>query len=190
MSDTWGSDLSFGATNAGQTAEPMQGAEVPPAAAPSFGTAIKNILPGPQYRAPDPKATALDQTADILQQRVERANQIATNPLLQIFNPEGVSAARNFVPQATEKLQQIKVQKAQMQANRTEAETMGLAPGEVPDEATREVRIQVAQQKALKGDLRSWKGMMSASEESRKAAEAIQDQVFEVAGTHLNGESD
>lgn len=153
-----------------------------PGSGSTFGAGLRSLIPGPNYRAPDPAASALDQTADTLQQRIERANNIATNPILQFFNPEGAVAARNFVPQATEMLQKIKQQKAGMQAARTQADTLGLAPGEVPDEASMADRVAVAQSKALKGDLRVWKGLQAVDP---KAAEAIQDQVHEAAAGHL-----
>lgn len=162
------------------------GADVPSQASgsegPSFGDRLRDILPGPHYRAPDPQQSALDQTADTLQQRIERANQIAANPLLQFFNPEGVTAARNFVPAATEQLQKIRTQKAQMQANRTQAATLGLDPGEVPDEATQADRVQVAQSKALQGNLQVFRGLQAVDP---KSAEAIQDQVHNVVAGHL-----
>lgn len=195
MSDTWGSGLDFsGAADGGKPVDlvpqpsavprdPQPGPPPEPGPMQSFGQAFRNMLPGPQYNAPDPQASALDQTADTIQQRVKRANEIATNPLLQIFAPEGVQRAREFIPQATEKLQAIRKQKAEMQSNRTEAANMGLAPGEVPDEADRTARLAAASARALKGDITAWKGMRVYDE---KAAEAIQDRVFEAAGGHLN----
>lgn len=191
---TFGGGLTFpGGDNATQTQAPETiGADVPsnfqgPAAAPapsgqSFGAGISRVLPGPHYRAPDPEATALDQTADTLNQRIQRANTVATNPILQFFNPEGVAAARDFVPKATEQLQKIRAQKADMQANAVQAQTLGLAPGEVPDEASMADRVAVAQSKALKGDLRVFKGLQAVDP---KSAEAIQDQVHEVVAGHL-----
>lgn len=154
----------------------------PPVSMPSFGDGLRKIIPGPNYRAPDPEQSALDQTADTLQQRIKRANEVATNPLLQLFNPEGVQKARDFVPQATEMLQKIKAQKSAIQAGRTQAETLGLAPGEVADEATVADRVTVAQAKALKGDLNAFKGLQAVDP---KAAEAIQDRVYETTAGHL-----
>jgi len=148
-----------------------------------FGSAVRDILPGPNYKAPDPQLSPLDQTADTLQQRINRANSIAANPMLQFFNPEGVQAARNFVPAATEKLQQIRTQQAAIKAGRQQAETLGLHPGEVADEATQADRVEVAKARALKGDLRVFKGLQAVDS---KAAEAIQDQVQEVAASHLS----
>lgn len=153
-----------------------------PAEPPSFGSSLRNMLPGPHYNAPDPQATALDQTSDMLQQRIQRANAVATNPLLQLFNPEGVQAARNFVPQATEALQKIKTQQADMVANRQQAASLGLAPGEVADEASQADRLEAAKARALKGDLTVFKGIQAIAP---KEAEAIQDQVHEVVAGHL-----
>jgi len=148
----------------------------------SFGSSIRGFLPGPSYTAPDPKATALDQAADVLQQRADRAAKIATNPLLQLFNPEGVEKARQFVPAAAEQLQKIKAQKADMAANRQQAANLGLAPGEVADEASMADRVEVAKTKALAGDLTVFKGLQAVDP---KAAEAIQDQVYEKVGSHV-----
>lgn len=199
MSDTsFGSGLNFDA-NAGATsadvplATPVNAPPAPVVTAPPdpgtkpasgggiFGSGI-GVGFFPNYRAPDPEATALDQTADTLTQRIKRANEISTNPLAQVFAPEDVEKARAFIPAATEQLQKIRTQKADMAAGRTQAEVLGLSPGEAPDEATQADRIQVAQAKALKGDLRTFKGLQAVDP---KAAEAIADQVYEVTATHL-----
>jgi hypothetical protein len=147
-----------------------------------FGSALRSVLPGPNYNAPDPQMTALDQTADTLQQRIKRANEIATNPMLQFFSPDGVQRARDFVPAATEKLQQIRTQQAAIKAGKQQAATLGLEPGEVADEATQADRVEVAKARALTGDLKVFKGLQAVDP---KAAEAIQDQVHEVAAAHL-----
>jgi len=137
---------------------------------------------GTRYTTPDPNTSPLDQTADLLKQRVERANQIGTNPFAQFFAPEQARAARDFVPAAVEKLQTIEKQKADIAAGRQQAETMGLAPGEVSDQATKEDRITVAQARALKGDLKAFQGLQAVEP---KAAEAIQDQVHSAVAAHL-----
>ncbi len=192
MSDsTFGAN--FGAGGEGAASSSMDAPQLPPsspapvasAAAPQqsspslFGS---NLTLGPSYRAPNPQDTALDQTADTLQQRIQRANSVATNPILQFFNPEGVAAARNFVPQATEQLQKFRAQKADMQANAVQAQTLGLNPGEVPDEASMADRVAVAQQKALSGNLQVFKGLQAVDP---KSAEAIQDKVHEAVAGHL-----
>lgn len=147
-----------------------------------FGKGMARIMGAPDYRAPDPQMSALDQTADTLQQRIQRANQIASNPLLQFFSPEGVQKAREFVPAATEKLQQIKTQQAAILAGKQQAATLGLAPGEVANEATMADRVEAAKARALRGDLKVFKGLQAVDP---KTAEAIQDQVHEVAAAHL-----
>src|SRR5207237_10004668 len=80
-----------------------------------FGSSLANMLPGAHYTPPDPASSALDQSAGLLQQRIDRAGKIATNPIAQLFAPEQVQAARDFVPQATEQLRTIQQQKAQEQ---------------------------------------------------------------------------
>jgi hypothetical protein len=101
-----------GSTPAADAVPPVQPTASAAPGQSSFGSAL-NIMKGPQYSAPDPKTSALDQTATTLQQRIDRANQIATNPVLQFFNPEGVQKARDFVPQATEELLKLRQQKQQ-----------------------------------------------------------------------------
>ena len=124
MSDTYGAGLNFATIGPGASAPPaapldispqidnsgalpaggiqIQSAPVSPTPAPTppaqptFGSSL-NLL-GPNYNAPNPAETALDQSADLLQQRIARAGQIATKPLAQFFAPEQVQAARDFVP--------------------------------------------------------------------------------------------
>lgn len=187
MADEFGAGLAsfFGADAPADVAAPQaapQPATDASGALHTFGQGLNRLMNGPSYHAPDPEMTPLDQTADVLQQRVKRANDIAANPLLQVFNPEGVAKARAFVPQATEQLQKIRQQKADMIANRTEAQTLGLAPGQVPDEASRADRVAVAQSEALKGNLRVFKGLQAVDP---TAAAAIQDQVYNAVGGHL-----
>lgn len=148
-----------------------------------FGRGLGKIMGAPDYRAPDPKMSALDQTADTLQQRVKRANDIAANPILQFLNPEGVQKARDFLPVAAEQLQKIRTQQAGIVAGKQQAATLGLDPGEVADEATMADRVEAAKSRALKGDLRVFKGLQAVDP---KTAEAIQDQVHEVVSGHLN----
>ena len=157
--------------------QPM--AQAPQQSAPSFGS----MLGGPRYTPPDPNTSPLDQTADTLQQRIQRANSVATNPMLQLFDPASVQKARDFVPAATEQLQKIKQQKADIAAGRAEASSLGLNPGDAPDEATHDDRVSVAVNKSLQGDLKTFKGL-SAVDPQRAAS--IQDQVHEAASTHLN----
>ena len=195
MSDTFGGGLSVGQPLS--LAPPDPGTPAPAAAptpaAPAapqqpasgggglFGSGL--VMPGqPNYTPPGPAASALDQTADTLQQRIKRANDIATNPVAQFLNPEAASAARDFIPQATEQLQKIRQQKATMAAGRTQAETLGLSPGDAPDEASQADRVAIAQAKALKGDMRVFQGLQAVDP---KAAEAIQDQVHAAVAGHL-----
>jgi hypothetical protein len=151
------------------------------ASTPTFGSSF--VSPFPNYNTPDPAATALDQTSGLLQQRITRANQIAASPLAQIFAPESVQAARDAVPKMTEQLQQIKTQKAAVQAGRAQAQTLGLTPDEAPDQATMEDRLEIASNKALKGDLRAFQGIQAVAPD--KAA-AIAPQVVAAIGGHLD----
>ncbi len=191
MSDTYGSGLdpSAGAPaidNSGTL--PAQGSMPTPQPQSEnpiqqFGSSLAKMLPGAHYTPPDPSSSALDQSASLLQQRIQRAGQIATNPLAQLFAPEQVQAARDFVPKATEQLRTIAQQKAQVQAGRAQAQSMGLTPDEAPDQATQDDRIQVAQAKALKGDMRAFQGLQAVSPQH---AAAIAPQVYNTIAGHLN----
>ena len=169
------------------------GADVPPAmpSAPpvpqargpqDFGSSLKTYFMGPTYAPPDPQASALDQSADLLTQRVKRANEVAADPIRQFFDPGTVQKARDFVPKAAEALQTIRTQQAAIAAGKQQAATLGLAPGEVADEATQADRVQAAVAGALKGDLNKFRGLQVVDP---KTAETIQDQVAEVAGGHM-----
>lgn len=203
MSDIYGSGLTFDRAGGGEAppgspqvsdaAEPpMQpdtpAPQAPPAQpqqaeGPAFGSSLRKMTPGAHYDAPDPQASALDQASSLLEQRVKRASSIATNPLAQIFAPEQVAAARQFVPQAAEQLQKIEQQKSAIQAGRVQARTLGLDPGEVSDQATQEDRITIAQSKALKGDMRAFQGLQAVHPER---AAAIAPQVYETVAGHLD----
>ncbi len=124
MSDTADYGGGLAANIVGGDAQPS--ADVPQAAAPSFGSRVTSFLGGPQYRAPDPEKQALDQSADMLEQRIKRANSIATNPLLQFFNPEGVAKARDFVPGATNELQTLKAKQQAQTDIQKQATNFGL----------------------------------------------------------------
>jgi len=152
-----------------------------------FGSFMKSLGFGTGYTAPDQNASPLDQSADLLQQRVKRAGEIATNPIAQIFAPEQVQAARDFVPKAAEQLQTIQKQKADIAAGRQHGQNLGLDPGEVSDYATREDRVIAAQSRALKGDLTAFQGLQAYDP---KAAEAIQDQVHSAVAQHLTSAQD
>lgn len=204
--DTFGSGLDFDTglsgrpeapRDAGESAEGAPRADVrrgEPASRGGFlgsGVSLSGILGGPNYRAPssqpsqlDPQDALLNQSADMLQQRIQRAGSVATNPFVQLFNPEGAAAARQFIPQATQQFQQIQQQKATITANRQQASTLGIAPGEggLTDFSTQEQRVAVAQQRALKGDLAVFRGLQTVDP---KAAEAIQDRVYEATARHL-----
>jgi hypothetical protein len=201
MSDVYGSNLSFGSPESSGgpslTDNPTAPAPIPgnaftpivepeqpgPTPGPTFGGSLRNILPGPHYSQPDPQTAPLDQSADLLQQRIKRAGEVATNPILQLFAPEQAAAARQFVPQATEQLQKIETQRSAVQSGRVQARQLGLDPGEVSDQATMEDRLIVASNKALAGNLKAFQGIQAVSPER---AAAIAPQVYEKVGAHLD----
>jgi hypothetical protein len=151
----------------------------PQSSAPTFGSSLSLF---PNYNV-DPQTSALDQSASLLQQRITRAGQIATNPLAAFFNPGGVQQARDMVPKLTEQLTQIQQQKAAVQAGRAQAQSLGLTPDEAPDQATAEDRLDVASTKALKGDVRAFQGISAIAPD--KAA-AIAPQFYAAIGGHLD----
>jgi hypothetical protein len=151
----------------------------PQSSAPTFGSSLSLL---PNYNV-DPQTSALDQSASLLQQRITRAGQIATNPLAAFFNPEGVQAARDAVPKMTEQLTKIQQQKAAVQAGRAQAQSLGLTPDEAPDQATADDRLEVASAKALKGDVRAFQGISAIAPD--KAA-AIAPQFYAAIGGHLD----
>jgi hypothetical protein len=113
------------------TAAPAALAPQPPAQSdPSFGSAF--ISPLPNYKPlEDPKATALDQSANLLEQRVDRTSKIATASgfggfLMQIFAPDALLAARDDLPKLTEQLQTIKTQKQQQVDIQNSATNFGM----------------------------------------------------------------
>jgi hypothetical protein len=183
----FGSGLDLGGGAGGDSAAPAvplgtPAGSSPPAAVSQPGNVFGSMFGGPRYTAPDPAASALDQSAGLLQQRVKRANEIATNPFAQFFAPEQVQKARDFVPTAVEKLQTIEKQKADIAAGRQQAGLLGLDPGEVSDQATMADRVTAAQGRALKGDLKAFQGLQAVDP---KAAEAIQDQVHSTVAANL-----
>jgi hypothetical protein len=97
---------------------------------PTFGNSF--VSPFPNYKPlEDPKATALDQSANLLEQRVDRTSKIATASgfggfLMQIFAPESVQAARDALPKLTEQLQNIKTQKQQQTDIQKSATNFGM----------------------------------------------------------------
>lgn len=153
----------------------------PPASAPQGGIFGSGIGYQPAQSA-DP----LDIEENMLRQRVQRAQAASTGAggaLVQLFNPEARQHNLSLIDAGTKRLMEIQAQRATIQANRQEASTLGLAPGEAPDLATREQRLTIAKDRALKGDLKVYQGLMAVDP---KAAESISDQVYEVTANHLN----
>lgn len=151
-----------------------------------FGSDL--ILPGifgrPSYKATDANASPAEQAADMLQQRMQRASAVATNPFVQLFNPGEAQRAQQFLMQAPKALQEAKTQQATVSANLYQMQQLGLGPGEggLNEYSTTEQRVQVAQQRAMKGDLNAFKGLQVVDP---KSAEAIQDKVYETVSGHI-----
>lgn len=169
-----------GGINASMTPDADTGA--PPAAAPApsqFGASFGTYQAAPEGSDP------LDIAANQLQQRIQRAQELTTGArgaMINLFNPEARQHNLDLITQGTEALQKIQTQKATIAANRQEAQNLGLAPGEAPDLATHEQRVEFAKAAALKGDLRKFTGLQVVDP---KAAESIQDRVYETMSGHL-----
>jgi hypothetical protein len=153
-----------------------------PAQQPLFGSGLFSLGMNPPQYTVDPNASPLDQAANQLQQQIRRAGQVGTDPRATFFFPEQAAAARAFVPKAAEQLQLIERQKADIAAGRREMEVLGLAPGEVSDQATHEDRVVAAQTRALRGDLKSFQGLQARDP---MAAESIAEQVHSAVSANL-----
>ena len=92
-----------------QAPAPQPQSSAPPAQS-TFGSSLTSML-GPHYTPlADPQATALDQSANLLQQRVARANQIVTGPMAWLWADirawSRCSKRASMVPKLTEQLTQ------------------------------------------------------------------------------------
>lgn len=108
-------------------AQPDAPAPAPQSSSPTFGGALSWLTGRPNYTPPDPQATALDQSADLLKQQVNRASMVGANPLTQLFYPEQAAAARQKLPQLTEQLQTIKSQQQQQADIQKSATNFGVS---------------------------------------------------------------
>ena len=148
-----GAPLGAGPGASGADVPPTPSAPPAPPQQPSTGLFGGSFAPA-NYTPPDPNASPLDQSANLLQQRIQRAGSIASNPILGFFAPEDVAAARAAVPQMTEQLQKIQQQKAQQ----TEIQKLGVNYGinNIPQGADRETATNLIadelQQRYLNGD--------------------------------------
>jgi hypothetical protein len=146
--------------------------------APAFGSGLA-MQPA---ATPDP----LDIAANALTQRVQRAEKASTGPagiLIQLLNPEAAAHNRALMTQGAEAIAKIRGQQATIAAGKVQAQNLGLEPGAVSDYATQEQRVEVAKQRALKGDLKVFQGLQTVDP---KAAESIAPQVHEVMAGHLD----
>jgi hypothetical protein len=163
----------------GGAARPASADVTPPASAPSqFGSGLA--------MKPAPTQDPLDIAASNLEQRVQRAESATTGvkgAILGLLNPEARMHNLALIPAATEQLTKIRQTQATIAANQAQAANLGLRPGDVSDYATQEQRVEVAKQRALKGDLKVFQGLQVVDP---KTAEAIAPQVHEVMAGHLN----
>lgn len=148
------------------------------------GMVLPGLLGRPSYQPTNPNAAPADLAADMLQQRMQRASSVATNPFVQLFNPQEAKRAQEFLQAAPKALQEAKTQQATVAANMNQAKILGLDPGEggTNEYSTTEQRVQVAQQRAMKGDLNAFRGLQTVDP---KSAEVIQDKVYEAVSGHI-----
>lgn len=148
------------------------------------GMVLPGLLGRPSYQPTNPNAAPADMAADMLQQRMQRASSVATNPFVQLFNPQEAKRAQEFLQAAPKALQEAKTQQATVAANMNQAKILGLDPGEggTNEYSTEDQRVQVAQQRAMKGDLNAFRGLQTVKP---KAAEEIQDKVYEAVSGHI-----
>lgn len=157
---------------------------LPPNAQPTEGQAPGGFGSGLAMQ-PAQTQDPLDIAANALTQRVQRAEKASTGPagiLIQLFNPEAAAHNRALMTQGAEAIAKIRGQQATIAAGKVQASNLGLEPGAVSDYATQEQRVEVAKQRALKGDLRVFTGLQAVDP---KTAEAIAPQVHEVMAGHL-----
>ena len=156
-------------------------------ASPQFGSSLKSLLPGPQYDAPDPQTSALDQSASLLKQRIDRASSIAANPLAQFFAPEQAAAAREAVPKMTEQLQQIKGQQQQAVDIKQTARNWGLTnPNQFGEQATDTTLANEAlRQWKDEGNFNAYKALSGLSPEWANRANLYMPDAMSKFGTHV-----
>lgn len=187
--DSFGSGLATdftGTSGGGGAASVGTGTDVlPPNAQPTEGQGSPSGFGAGLALKPAETQDPLDMAASMLEQRVQRAEKASTGPagiLIQLFNPEAAAHNKQLVVQGAEAVTKIRQQQATIAANKTQAANLGLEPGAVSDYATQEQRVEVAKQRALKGDLKVFTGLQAVDP---KAAEAIAPQVHEVMAGHL-----
>lgn len=111
---------------------------------------------------PAPTADPLDIAQSTLTQRVQRAQAATTGAggaMLGLFDPEARQHNLQLIQQGTEQLQQIQQQRATKEANQREAATLGIAPGTVSDLAPQSERLQIAKDRAMRGDAAANRGL-------------------------------
>jgi hypothetical protein len=193
MSDAFGS--SYGPPPAPQQPSP-QGA---PAFGSSFldsamqtGKSFLGAFLGPQYRPTNPNASPLDQSADLLQQRINQASSIATNPFAQMFAPEKVQAARDFVPQATEQLRTIQQQRQQQLDTIQAARNRGLTnPNQFGPGATdTTLNEESLRQWKDEGNFDAYKALQGAGSEWENRANLYMPEAMEKFSQRVNAAQD
>ena len=155
-----GAALNIGGAQSAPAAESGSDVQPPPQPAPApqqppqppaqsqsfFGSGLKYNV--------DQNADPLDQSASLLQQRIQRASAIASDPLKQFFDPAGVQKAREAVPVMTQQLQQIRGQQVQRQNNDKMGANYGIdniPQGADKEQATEYVTDEL-QKRYLNGD--------------------------------------
>ncbi len=203
MSDTsFGSGLDFGGGpgtgGSGADVTPVPGAAGPtsvggaPLSQPSgrsiFGSAISKLTGAPNYSV-DPNASPLDQSESLLQQRIQRAGEVASDPIRQFFNPVGVAKVRDMVPQLTEQLQTIQKQKQSQADVRSTAVNWGLSnPAQFGPAATDTTLANEAlRQWKDEGNFNAYKALSGLSPEWKNRADLYMPDAMAKFGQHVEG---
>src|SRR5579872_4492555 len=174
-----------GAPLSGQPGAPPQPQPQVPKAG-GFGSALNKITDNPSYNV-DQNASPLDQSASLLQQRIQRATSIIDDPVKQFFNPEGVAKVRDMVPQLTQQLQQIQAEKQKQADVRSTAVNWGLTnPTQFGPAATDTTLANEAlRQRKDEGNFNAYKALSGLSPEWKNRADLYMPDAMAKFGSHV-----
>src|ERR1700761_9058332 len=176
-----------GAPLQGQPPAPPQPQAPQPSVRSVIGSGLAKITDSPNYDV-DPNASPLDQSASLLQQRIQRATSIVNDPVKQFFNPEGVAKVRDMVPQLTEQLQTIQKQKQQQADVRSTAVNRGrTTPGQFGPAATDTTLANEAlRQWKDEGNFNAYKALSGLSPEWKNRADLYMPDAMAKFGSHID----
>lgn len=178
MADDFGSGLDM---NAGDLA-PAQ---------PGFGSAVKSLL-GPQYTQAAPDTSPLDASANLLQQRIKRAQGEVANPIWQMLAPDHVKSEADFITKSTEQLQTIEQQRQHAADVKTTARNWGITnPNQFGAQATDTTLANEAlRQWKDEGNFNAYKALSGTSPEWKARADLYMPEAMGVFAKHVQGVQD